>query len=258
MSPGINLSAVILAKNEEENLAECLRRLGFVDEIVVIDDYSHDKTIKVARSFGAKVFKKHLEDDFAAQRNFGLERASGRWVLFVDADERVGPELKEEIIQGIKKVDTVGYYLLRRDQIFSKTLRFGELSFCGAFGSAKILRLGRKGAGIWRRRVHEYWEIMGKKGDFRSPLIHHPHPTLREFVGSINYFSSLHARAIREEGKKPTLFKIIFWPPGKFVYNMCFRLGFLDGMEGFIVALFMSFNSFLAWSKAWINQGRSR
>ena len=129
MSPGINLSAVILAKNEEENLAECLRRLGFVDEIVVIDDYSHDKTIKVARSFGAKVFKKHLEDDFAAQRNFGLERASGRWVLFVDADERVGPELKEEIIQGIKKVDTVGYYLLRRDQIFSKTLRFGEFSF---------------------------------------------------------------------------------------------------------------------------------
>jgi hypothetical protein len=121
---------------------------------------------------------------------------------------------------------------------------------------AKVLRLGRKGAGKWKRAVHEYWDISGRCKSLRQELLHHPHPTLREFIKDINFFSSLHANAIGAEGKKASLIKIVIWPMGKFIYNMLPRFGFLDGMPGFIVALMMSFNSFLAWSKAWINQKR--
>jgi hypothetical protein len=87
--------------------------------------------------------------------------------------------------------------------------------------------------------------------------LHYSHPTVKEFVKDINYFSTLHAKANREEGKIPSLAKIVIWPLGKFIYNMVFRLGFLDGMQGFIVGILMSFSSFLAWSKAWINQRRA-
>lgn len=253
----MNLSVVVLSKNEEANIERCLKAVEFADEIIVVDDYSNDKTAEIAERYGAKVFKRHLEYNFAEQRNFGLDKASGRWVLFVDADERVGPELGKEIIDSVKHIDSVGYFVVRRDRLFGKFLRFGEFSSSGAFGNSKILRLGRKGAGRWRRLVHEYWDIRGKCKDLHTPLLHYPHPTLREFIKNINYFSTLHARALREEGKRPSLAKIVIWPLGKFVYNVVFRLGFLDGIEGFVVAILMSFNSFLAWSKAWINQRRT-
>jgi glycosyltransferase involved in cell wall biosynthesis len=253
----MNLSVVVLTKNEEANLGQCLKGLGFAEEIIVIDDYSKDKTEEVARRYAAKVFKRHLGESFAAQRNFGLEKASGRWVLFVDPDERVGPNLGQEILEAVKKIDTVGYYLVRRERLFGKFLKYGEFSSRGGFGNTRLLRLGRKGAGVWKRRVHEYWDLRGKNRQLKNPLLHYPHPTLKEFLNHINFFSSLHAQAIVEEGKRPTLIKIVVWPWGKFVYNMVFRLGFLDGMEGFVVGILMSFNSFLAWSKAWLNQRRA-
>ncbi|OGM01875.1 hypothetical protein A2115_00290 [Candidatus Woesebacteria bacterium GWA1_41_8] len=250
----MNLSAVILTKNEEQNIQACLEALDFVDEKVVIDDFSNDKTLDIAQRLGARVFKKHLNGDFARQRNYGLEKANGRWALFVDADERVIAGLKEEILRAIRNINVVGYRVIRRDFMFGKGLKYGEFTKRGPFGNASILRLGRKGAGSWTRRVHEYWDIRGRVKNLKAPLFHYPHPTLKEFIESINYFSSLHAKTLVAEGKRPNLLKVVVWPVGKFIYNMVFRLGFLDGAEGFVVAFIMSFNSFLGWAKAWINQ----
>jgi glycosyltransferase involved in cell wall biosynthesis len=252
----IILSAVVLTKNEEANLKECLNCLRFADEVIIVDDYSQDKTLEIARRHGAKVFRRRLGEDFSEQRNYGLERASGRWVLFVDADERVDANLQKEILSAVKRIETVGYYIVRKDRIFGRFLRFGEFFPRGGFGNARLLRLARKGAGRWKRAVHEYWDISGKCRSLKSPLFHYPHPTLREFVSEINLFSTIHAKEILREGKKPSLAKVLIWPLGKFLYNMVLRLGFLDGMRGFVVAIVMSFHSFLAWSKAWIKQGR--
>lgn len=249
----MNLSVVVLTKNEEDNIAKCLKSVVFADEIVIIDDYSTDKTIKVAEKFGAKIFLRHLNGDFSAQRNYGLEKAGCKWIFFLDADERAPQKLKVEVLNATQDLNVKGCRLVRRDFIFGKALKHGEYSKYGAFGNANILRLGRKGAGKWKRAVHEYWEISGRIKALESPILHYPHPSLAEFIKSINSFSTLHAKALRLEGKHPTLAKIVIWPCGKFVYNMIFRLGFLDGMQGFVVAILMSFNSFLAWSKAWIN-----
>lgn len=240
----IKITAVILAKNEEKNIKKCLESVKFCDEIMVIDDNSADRTAEIARKLGVKVFRHSLNNNFAAQRNFALRQAQNQWILFIDSDEIVPEDLATEI-KSLNYSDNEGFYFKRQDIWQGKEIKHGET------GNIKLLRLARKEAGKWIRPVHEVWDIKGKTGILKNPILHYPHPTLREFISEINLYSTLHAGTNLEEGKKPSLWKIIFWPRGKFVYNWIFKLGFLDGTAGFIIALMMSFHSFLAWSKAW-------
>ena len=196
--------------------------------------------------------------DFAKERNDLLKRAKAEWVFFVDTDEVISNELKEEVLKAIKDKNFDGYFVTRRDFLYGKELKHGEFSGRGWFGNTKLLRLGRKSSGKWERSVHEYWDVKGKLGTLKSPLLHYPHPDLKSFIGNVDYFSGLHAVALKKEGKRSSLVKIAVWPVGKFVYNFIFRLGFLDGMVGFVVALIMSFHSFLAWSKLQLLQTNSR
>jgi len=200
------LSVVILTKNEEDNIKDCLERVKFADETIVIDDNSDDKTTQIAKKLGAKVYKRDLADDFAKQRNFGLKKAEGKWVLFVDADERVPPQLAREIIQLVNDPlgQYSGFYLKRTDYIWGKKLTHGEV------GSLSLLRLARRLGGKWRRPVHEVWEVIGRKRSLKNPILHFPHPNLTEFITSVNWHSSLHARANLEEGKKPTFVKRLY------------------------------------------------
>ncbi len=193
--------------------------------------------------------KKDGVTDFASERNKLLSNSKSDWVFFVDPDEVTSKDLKNEIEEVIKDNSYDGFFVTRRDYMFGKELRYGEFSKYGWFGNSQLLRLGKRDAGRWERSVHETWKIDGKKGSLKNPLLHYPHKDLRTFIKNINYFSTLHAKALELEGKRSSLLKIIIWPVGKFVYNMVFRLGFLDGMEGFVVALIMSFHSFLSWSK---------
>lgn len=121
----------------------------------------------------------------------------------------------------------------------------------GEFGNTKLLRLAKAGSGKWVRKVHEVWEVKGKVEELANPLLHYPHQTLREFIADVDWQSSLHAEANLKEGKRSNLFKIAAYPKLKFIKNWIFGLGFLDGTEGFVAALIMSFHSFLAWSKLW-------
>ncbi len=248
----MNISAVILAKNEEKNIKECIKNLGFCDEVVVIDDNSEDRTVEIAKKLGAKVYKRSLEENFAAQRNFALNKAKGKWVLFIDADERVSKNLRNEITQitNDPSVGCLGFYIKRTDYMWGKELKSGET------GSVKLLRLARRKAGKWKRQVHETWKIIGRIDELKNPLLHYPHPTLRKFIKSVNSMSSLHAKANFKEGKRSFLFKIIVWPLAKFMHNWIIRKGFLDGIQGLVVALVMSFHSYLSWSELWILQKR--
>lgn len=246
----MNLSAVILTKNEARNIKDCIEALSFCDEIVVIDDYSDDGTVRIAKKLGAIVYKRLLNNDFADQRNYGLSKARGKWVLFVDADERVPEALASEITNYKLQIsnEIVGLKIKRQDYMWGKALRHGETA------SVKLLRLAKRSSGKWVRSVHENWEIEGKTYTLSHPIFHYPHPTLREFIADINTFSTLHAQANKEEGKKSNLIKIIIFPIAKFLHNYFVRLGFLDGIQGFMMASVMSFHSFLAWSKLWFSQ----
>jgi len=245
------ISAVVLVKNNSSTLRKCISSLNFADEIVVIDDYSTDDSAEIANSQGAKVFQRHLGDDFAAQRNYGIEKTSGEWILFLDSDENVSEQLGKEIINTLQDARPKDAYLIKRtDFIWQKEIKHGEM------GNTWLIRLFRKGSGVWRRRVHEFVEVKGSVGKLKNVILHYPHTNLKSFIAHINTFSNLHAKANYEEGKKSSMVKIIVWPVGKFFKFFFLKLGFLDGIEGFITALLMSFHSFLSWGELWIIQKR--
>lgn len=184
--------------------------------------------------------------DFAAARNAKLAKATTPWVLFVDSDEKITPKLKAEILQAIQKQEYAGYYLRRLDTFMGRQLRHGET------GHAKFIRLARRDFGDWVRPVHETWVGQGRVGELNNLLLHHPHPNISSFLTKINTYSTLEARHRRSLGIKSSLGKIVLYPPAKFVYNYFFKLGFLDGVPGAIMAIMMSFHSYLTWTKLYL------
>lgn len=246
------ISAVVLSKNGEKKIKDCLAGLQWCDEILVIDDNSTDKTAQAAQKLGAKVFRHPLGSDFAQQRNFALRQVQGDWILFIDDDERVGPELAAEIQVRLKKEPQVaGFYFKRIDFFAGHWLKHGEID------GIRLLRLARKDAGQWQREVDETWQVAGPTATFKLPLKHYSHPDLTEFFTSINERTTLNAHAFYREGQ--TVGWLEWLKPGvKFCRNYFCRLGFLDGAPGFVFAVLMSLHSFLVRGKLyllWRRQG---
>jgi len=256
----MKLTAVVLTKNEEKNIERCLESLDFCDEIIVVDDYSDDKTVEIVHKVLKvhkvyKVIQRKLNNDFASQRNFGLSKASNEWVLFVDADEVVSEELKKEInsldslLRGNDKNIYNSFYIKRRDYFWNQELKFGEVKKVRDQG---IVRLVKKNSGTWMGNVHEEFRIKNSKlkiAKLNNYINHYPHQTLKEFISDVNNYSSIRAEELFNRGTKTNIFEIIFFPMIKFIYNYFFNLGFLDGPAGFTYAFMMSFHSFLVRAK---------
>lgn len=242
------ISAIVLAKDEEKNIGECLERLSWCDELIVIDDNSTDKTVEIARKKGAKVITHSLDDDFSTARNFGLDQAKGEWVLFIDADERVSSALWYEIMQYTNSPSNefVGFYLKRIDHMWGKKLNHGET------GNIKLLRLAKKETGRWSGKVHESWDIKGKKSLLINSLLHYPHPTVKEFLKEINYYTDIKAKELYNKKTRVSWWSIILFPKAKFILNYFIKLGFRDKLPGLVFAILMSFHSFLVRGKLWL------
>lgn len=243
------VSAVVLTHNDAPVIARCLSSLQWCDEVIVVDDASTDETRAIARAYGAKVFIHALGDDFAAQRNAGLEKAAGEWVLFVDSDEVVSRQLAEEIqsllsAHGAQRHDGCrGFVMPRNDYWGGRWLRHGETA------TVRLLRLARKGSGRWEQPVHEVWAIEGKVGTLVHPILHYPHPEVAQFLDEINRYSTIRARFLYAQGVKEPTWHVVAKPLAKFFTTYLLRLGFLDGTAGIIVAIMMSFHSFLVRGK---------
>ncbi|MCL4418565.1 glycosyltransferase family 2 protein [Patescibacteria group bacterium] len=244
------ISAVVLTKNEEKNIVDCLESINWCNETIIIDDYSTDRTLEVAKSFNPKIksFQRNLEGNFSAQRNFGISKAIGEWILFIDADERLSESLKGEILDFLKSKDNEynGFYVKRRDFMWGKELKHGEV------GNIRLVRLGRRDSGKWQGKVHETWNIKGKVGKFKMLLFHYPHQDISTFLKEVNRYTDFRAQELFEQGVKVVFWQIILYPKAKFLLNYFLRLGFLDGIEGLVFAVMMSFHSFLVRGKLWL------
>jgi len=248
----MRISAIIITKNEEKNIGKCLDNLKFVNEIIVIDDLSSDNTRKIAEDRGARVFKRHLNNNFASQRNFGLKKASGDWILFIDADEIIPSLLSAEIVRRVKENSFAGFFIPRKTLFFNKQLKTNDKpSWDWSLGPIKLIRLGRKNSGLWQGRVHETWKIKGVIGQLKSPILHESHQSITRALEKINLYSSIKAKSDFKTDKNTSLLKIIFFPLAKFIKNFIFQLGFLDKERGVIFALLMSLQSFLTKAKLW-------
>lgn len=240
------ITAVILTKNEEKNIVDCLESLAFCNEVVVIDDDSTDRTVEIAKNRGAKVINRKLKENFSEQRNYALSLVKNGWVLFIDADERVSTKLAKEILDIINNSQHNGFYIKRTDQLFGKELEHGELA------NKKFIRLGKKEKGKWEGLVHEEWKIQGSIGILKNSIIHFPHPSLTEFISEINFYTTIRAHELYKKGVRASWYSIIFYTKAKFIQTYVFKLGFLDGMPGFILSLIMSLHSFLVRAKLYL------
>ena len=239
------VSAVILTHNDEDLIRNVLETLKWCDERIIVDDNSTDRTLEVVKPYNVTIIQHALNDNISAQRNFGLAKAKGEWVLFVDSDELVSSKLREEILKCIQDDTYVGYYIKRKDVLFGRELRYGETA------NVKLLRLAKKNAGTWERAVHETWRIIGPVASLTTPLLHYPHKSVSAFLSQINRYTTINAKVFFDAGIRVHAWEIIFYPIAKFIQNYVFRLGFFDGVAGLVMAMMMSFHSFLTRGKMW-------
>jgi glycosyltransferase involved in cell wall biosynthesis len=238
------ISAVILTKNEEKNIERCLNSLHFCDEIIIVDDNSTDATLELAEKYSPKVYKRALNNDFAAQRNYGLEKASGEWMLFIDADEEITTDLAIEI--GNIDATNSAYALKRKDFFWKKELKYGETSSVRNNG---LIRLVKRNSGLWIRPVHEVFQTTGSIGVLSGYINHYPHQQIKDFLNEINTYSTIRAIELKDQKKTVNVISVLAYPFGKFLYVYFIKRGFLDGPAGFAYAFFMSFHSFLVRAK---------
>src|ERR1700756_5509110 len=242
------LSVAIITFNEEDNLARTLASVRFADEIVVVDSGSTDRTVEIARSFGAKGFSEDWKG-FARQKNSAIDKCTGTWVLSLDADEELTEELGAEI-RGMLEADAEtgrqmdGYRLRLRHVFLGRWMRYG-----GYYPDLK-LRLFRRvtSAGVAHftdRPVHESVTVAGRRETMTRDFLHHGYPNLEIYLEHMNRYSMLGARIVAAKGKVSRSLAAFLWnvalvPKLTFLWNYFFRMGFLDGREGLLLHLYHS------------------
>jgi glycosyltransferase involved in cell wall biosynthesis len=248
----VKISIALITLNEEANLPRTLESVKPLvrdgnGEIVVVDSGSTDRTLEIARSHGAKIFIEEWKG-FAAQKNSAMEKASGDWVLQLDADEALEEKLAEEISRELDKSGSlVGYWIPRKNYFLGRWIRHG-----GFYPDPK-LRLIRRGAGKFEEYgAHPTIKVNGPTGTFKHALIHNAYPTLRGYIDHMNSYSSSGAEVAVASGHRGfNLLNIIVRPKLTFLYNYIFRLGFLDGREGFLLHLYHAVYVSWKYAKAW-------
>ncbi len=225
------LSAVVITRDEEDRLRSCLESATFADEIVVVDAESQDKTVQIAREFTERVVVRPWPG-FAAQKNFALGLATGDWLLSLDADEAVSPDLREEIravLGGAAACD--GYAMPRRNVFHGRWIRHG-----GLYPDWQT-RLFRRGRGRFvEREVHESVRVEGRVGRLRGALLHTSYRDVADFLARADRYSSLAAEEWRRSGQRVRAWDLVVRPLGRFLGMYVLRLGFLDGWRGLLLA----------------------
>jgi glycosyltransferase involved in cell wall biosynthesis len=248
------LSVAIVTFNEEENLARTLASVAWADQIIVIDSGSSDRTVEIARSFNTTVLERPWPG-FAAQKNFAISQCTGDWILTLDADEELSPELQQQIRQTISSQPAAhAFYLKRRNFFLGRWIKHG-----GFYPDPK-LRLFRRNLPATpqfeARPVHETIPFLGPTSTLDFDLIHHAYPTLSSYIEHMDRYSSLGAQLLVDKGRTSanvfTFFaRIVIVPLLGFKWNYIFRLGFLDGREGLLLHLYHACYSSWKYAKAW-------
>lgn len=244
----MTLSAIVLTRNEERDIEGCLSSVSFADEKLVVDSGSTDRTAALAEKYGARVIT-HLFTDFAAQRNFAMSQASAEWVLFIDADERVTPELAEEIKnvitpslrpspRGRGQDEGAVYATPRHNYFFGKRLRFGD-----ARSDAPIRFFPRQHV-TWTQPVHEMIVTDLPVRRLKNPILHYSTRDLAHYKQKVHDYIPLELETMRSKGIRPSLMKAILLPPAKFIQLYLVKLGVLDGMAGLQYAILSSYYTF--------------
>ncbi len=243
------LSAVIITKNEEKNIASCLQSLqGIADEVIVVDSFSTDKTEELCKSFGARFFSRQWEG-YAATKNWANEQANSHWIISLDADEVLSEALRKSILavkNSAGENNNFFYSFHRLTNYCGKWIKHG-----GWYPDTKTRLFDRRKARWVGDFVHETLHIDDNiqpillKGD----CLHYSFHTIAQHIDNINHYSTLSAQEQFSKGKRSSLSKLIFSPWLSFMRMYFFKAGFLDGKYGFIIAMISAMARFVRYAK---------
>jgi glycosyltransferase involved in cell wall biosynthesis len=240
------LSVLIITLNEERYIKSLLEDIDFADEIIVIDSYSTDKTVEITNSFTNVKLIQNQFINYTSQRNFALDHAKNDWILFIDADEILTPELKVEILSTINNKDAASAYLIYRTFMFKNK----KLNFSG-WQTDKIFRLFNKSDCRYNedKIVHEKLIVNGEIGTLKHKIIHFSYTSYKDYKLKMYNYGVLKAQEKIKKGQKPSYLKMVFHPAYTFLYQFLIRLGFLDGLKGITICYLNAYSVFIRYKE---------
>lgn len=246
----VRLSVIIITKDEAANIAACLDSLAFCDERIVVDSGSADDTVEIARAKGARVEHRDWQG-FGAQKSYALSLATGDWVLSIDADEQVSPALAGEIQAAIAAPAADAFEMPRLSTFCGREMRHS------AWYPDYVLRLFRRGAARFTDDiVHERVVVEGRVGRLKEPLNHAPVERIEQALARMDRYSTLAAEMLVAQGRRVSFSSGIFHGLWAFFRLYVLRAGFLDGREGFLLAVATAEGSYYKYMKAWLRSRR--
>jgi glycosyltransferase involved in cell wall biosynthesis len=249
------LSVVVLTKNAQDLISECLDSAKFADDLLIIDSGSTDKTIEIVKSKKARIINfPGQKIEFAKWRNQGLKEARGDWLLYLDSDERITPSLQKEIISTIAHPTTVAYEIPRQNYYLGQPVRFG-----GAWPDY-VKRLFRKDKlRGWENELHENPIVVGSFGRLKSPLLHFTHRDLSSMMEKTKEWSKIEARLLYEANHPPvTWWRILRPMVSEFWQRGIIKQGLRDGAVGWIEVIFQVFSRFITYARLWELQWQAK
>lgn len=243
----MSLSILIITKNAASKIKTCLESVEDLgDEIAVLDTGSTDQTVDIAKKYGAKIFESKGHD-FATWRNEAAKLAHGEWLFYIDYDEEVTPELKEEILRSTQNDSLAAYKIPRKNYVFGRWLKHG------GFWPDYVLRLTRKDALVaWKGELHEQPVIKGSVGTLKNALIHHKEDSLSQMLEKTNRYSVFEAKLLFQAKHPPmTWWRFFRIMTTEFWYRLIVKGGVLDGPEGFIYGVYQMWSRFVTYAKLW-------
>lgn len=227
-----NVTVLILAKNEERNMKECLETVRFAEEVIVIDDFSNDKTKEIAESMGAKVVQRSMNGDWGEQQTFAIQQAKHEWIFFLDADERVTAPLAEAIRKIVEKNEKYAYWIKRHNQF-----RYYQATH-GSFRPDDVCRLLPKEGTSVVGFVHPAFVYSYEDRYIKEYILHHTYDNWEQYMNKVNRYTTLAAEKYKSNGKQVSFIKdILLRPIWSFFKIYILNLGFLDGKLGFIFSV---------------------
>lgn len=255
MKSTFSLSVIIVTKNEEKNIKDCLASLSWANEIIIADNDSTDGTSKIAKTFTDKIYPVK-KGTFSSRKNFAAQKVSGKWLFFIDADERVAPELKNEILSVIdnSKSKYKVWAIPRKNIILGKEMTHG-----GWFPDYAIRLFKKENFQGFSAELHEQPKFVGELGYLKSPLIHKKHDNLTEMVDKTNEWSEIEAK-LMFDAHHPKMNLIRFGTAifREFFLRMIKNKAYRDGTEGVIYGLYQVYSRFISYAKLWEMQNTTK
>lgn len=240
------ISGLLITYNEVNHIDEVIKNIDFVDEIIVVDSFSSDGTLEKLQAFKQiKVMQREFKN-FADQRNFAIQQATKDWILFIDADERIPEKLKNEILNETKNPDGTSGFMVKRLYYFKqKRIRFS------GFQTDTTYRLFKNGKVKYLedKIVHEMPEIEGKSKLLKNNMLHYCFNSAAHYKSKMEQYAKLKALELFNKGKKPNAYHFYVRPVIKFITNYIFRLGFLDGIEGFQICYLSAYGVYFRYQE---------